>query len=212
MSWLQVTNNAESTLNGAIDNDDTSMVVTSATPFPTTTPFRLTLEDEIVEVTVVAGTTFTITRGVEGTTGAAHADGTPVYLNILASHIQEIQAAFIFGAKVKAETRNSATASGDVSYTGYGFTPSGLIIFASGLTLNGLGSSNPAKAMFNLFQSYSVSGHMNIVTDTIVWCGVNVDNFTYASLKSYDADGFTLTWTRVVSPTGTINMTVFAIK
>lgn len=91
MSWLQVKNKAEGSLNGGITDVATSMVVASAAPFPAAVPFRLTIENEIVEVTVIAGATYTITRAVEDTAGAAHADLTPVYLNITASIIQQIQ-------------------------------------------------------------------------------------------------------------------------
>lgn len=72
------TNNAQTTLNGAINNSVTSLVVTSAATFPTAANFRLRIEDEIMLVTAVSGTTFTVTRGIEGTTAASHPDQAPV--------------------------------------------------------------------------------------------------------------------------------------
>lgn len=78
MALEQYTNNAATTLNGAINNSVTSLVVTSATGFPTVPNFRIIVENEIMLVTAVSGTTYTVTRGVEGTTAASHADLTVV--------------------------------------------------------------------------------------------------------------------------------------
>lgn len=73
-------NNAQSTLDGAINSSVTSLVVTDASSFPTNPQFRLKINDELLLVTAVAGTTFTVTRGVEGTTAVAHADDDTVTL------------------------------------------------------------------------------------------------------------------------------------
>lgn len=72
------TNNASTTLNGAINNAVTSLVVTSASLFPTAGNFRIRIEDEIMLVTAVAGTTFTVTRAYEGTAAASHANAVTV--------------------------------------------------------------------------------------------------------------------------------------
>lgn len=68
----QFANNASSTLNGAITSVAATLVVTSAAPFPTVPQFRLIIDSELLLVTAVAGTTFTVTRGAEGTLAAAH--------------------------------------------------------------------------------------------------------------------------------------------
>lgn len=73
-----VTNNASSSLNGAINNSVTSLVVASASGFPSTGNFRILIDSEILLVTAVAGTTFTVTRGVEGTSAASHIDTSAV--------------------------------------------------------------------------------------------------------------------------------------
>lgn len=74
----QYANNAATTLNGTITSGALSLVVLSATAFPTTGNFQIIIEDEIIQVTAVAGTTFTIVRGREGTTAAAHSSGATV--------------------------------------------------------------------------------------------------------------------------------------
>jgi hypothetical protein len=70
---------AATTLNGAITNVATSLVVTSATGWPTLPQFRLRIDDELIVVGGVSGTTFSsLTRGAEGTAAAAHANGASV--------------------------------------------------------------------------------------------------------------------------------------
>lgn len=66
-------NEYQTTLNGAINNSVTSLVVTNATGSPTAN-FRIRIDDEYLLVTAKAGTTFTVTREVEGSAAASHAD------------------------------------------------------------------------------------------------------------------------------------------
>lgn len=66
-------------LNGAIDASQTTLVVDSASGFPTEGEYRIKIESEIINVTGGQGTTtWTVTRGVDGTTGATHADNKDV--------------------------------------------------------------------------------------------------------------------------------------
>jgi hypothetical protein len=76
----QFTNSAATTLNGGINNSTTSVVVQSATGFPTTGNFRILIDSEILLVTSVAGATFTVAaRGtIEGTSAASHSNGAAV--------------------------------------------------------------------------------------------------------------------------------------
>lgn len=58
-----------------------TMQVSSAAPFPADSDFTLTLGDtEIVLVTTISGTTFTIERGQENTTAVTHLSGASVKL------------------------------------------------------------------------------------------------------------------------------------
>lgn len=114
------------------------------------------------------------------------------------------------GLKVKAETRDMAAASGDVSYTGYGFTPTGLIIFANATAGFSIASSNPAKGYVIL--GIRASQYFTPGENYIVQIKPTTGTWQNAIVKSYDADGFTLTWALYGAPTGTINMNVFAFK
>jgi hypothetical protein len=67
-----------STLSGSITNSATALTVTSASTFPTTGTFRVLIDDEIIKVTGVSGTTFTIVRGQESTTAVSHGSGATV--------------------------------------------------------------------------------------------------------------------------------------
>jgi len=71
-------NGGVTTLNGGITDSATSLVVTSASSFPSSPDFRITIDDEVLLVTAISGTTFTVERGKEGTTAAAHSDTTAV--------------------------------------------------------------------------------------------------------------------------------------
>ena len=78
MAAEQFANNAQSTLNGALDNSQLTLVVTSAASFPTQGNFRVLIDSEIMLVTGVSGSTFTVTRGAESTTPATHSNGATV--------------------------------------------------------------------------------------------------------------------------------------
>ena len=72
-------NQAVTTLSAAITTTTaTSCSVIDATSFPATGNFRIKIDGEILIVTGVAGNTFTISRGAEGTTAATHASGASV--------------------------------------------------------------------------------------------------------------------------------------
>ena len=75
----QFANNAATTLSAAITmTTATSCTVTSAAGFPASGSFRIKIDGEILVVTAVAGTTFTVTRGAEGTVAATHANSADV--------------------------------------------------------------------------------------------------------------------------------------
>jgi hypothetical protein len=76
---LVLSNSAQSTLNGAIDNSTLSIVVASGASF--TAPVAIRIENEFIKVCSKSTNTFTVCsggRGVYGSTAASHADGLPV--------------------------------------------------------------------------------------------------------------------------------------
>ena len=99
MANMLFANNCNTTLSGSLTNVATTMSVTSATGFPSPTGsqyFYCTLADaatqttiEIVKVTAVSGTTFTIVRGQDGTTGTIFASGAVVSLRLVAASLND---------------------------------------------------------------------------------------------------------------------------
>ena len=99
MANMLFANNCNTTLSSSLTNVATTMSVTSATGFPVPTGsqyFYCTLADaatqttiEIVKVTAVSGTTFTIVRGQDGTTGTIFASGAVVSLRLVAASLND---------------------------------------------------------------------------------------------------------------------------
>lgn len=83
-------NNYKTFLDGSIDNSQTSIVVASDTGSPSVN-FRIRIDDELMIVTAKAGATFTVTRGAEGTTAAAHNDDASVTGVLTAGALTAIQ-------------------------------------------------------------------------------------------------------------------------
>ena len=79
-NFEQFANNASTILNmsGNLSSVATSLVVSSSTGFPAGGNFRILIDAEIILVTGVSGTTWTITRGAESTTAASHLNGATV--------------------------------------------------------------------------------------------------------------------------------------
>ena len=68
----QYANNPATTLSGSLTSGATSISVVSASDFPTSGDFTIIIDSELMLVTGVSGTTWTVERGAESTTPAAH--------------------------------------------------------------------------------------------------------------------------------------------
>jgi len=105
-------------------------------------------------------------------------------------------------SKIITATRDMTAASGDVAYTGVGFMPSSIqvvvAINASFAFCVGFADSLKAGATVSqyLADTFNATNYLiNIAPSNTVQ--------QLAIVKTYDADGFTLTWTKVSTPTGT---------
>ena len=74
----QFANNAASPLASGISSVATTLSVASAAKFPAVPQFRIIVDGELMLVTGVSGNTFTVNRGIEGTTPVAHAAGATI--------------------------------------------------------------------------------------------------------------------------------------
>lgn len=73
----------DTTLTTAVGSTDTSLVVAAISGYPSSFPYTLvidpdTAKEELVTVSAAAGTTFTVARGADGTTGVSHDIGAVV--------------------------------------------------------------------------------------------------------------------------------------
>lgn len=118
MSVDGFSNAYSSTLSGAMDNSQLTLSVTSATGAPSTVPFRLRIRaegantNEIVTVTSVSGTTYTITRASESYAGvqtaSAHASGATIEHVLTAGALATLATATAFiGARAYAASTQS---------------------------------------------------------------------------------------------------------
>lgn len=137
-----------------------------------------------------------------GESGSIHCNGTALYTT---------------GSKAQANTkigsfsRDTTTASGTQAITGVGFKPSAVIFFS------------------NINTTTAVSVGMDNTTTTTNYFGTGSGNFagsgsasitgyvsggnTYdGKITSMDDDGFTITWTKTGSPTGTLSCLYLAIR
>ena len=85
---------AKTTLSSAIDSSSTSLQLAAASGLPSQYPFTLILEkdtanEEIVEVTGLVGSAYSITRGVDGTSAKSHSIGAIVEHGVSARDFSE---------------------------------------------------------------------------------------------------------------------------
>ena len=210
-------NNCNTTLNGGITAIATSMVVTSATGFPSPTGsqyFYCTLADattqttiEIVKVTAVSGTTFTIVRGQDGTSGTAFASGAVVSLRLVRASLQDFPLLDEANTFTFAPTFNTALAVGSggtgvTTSTGTGSvvlntSPTLTTPSISGGTIDNtiIGGTTPAAGTFTTLTS---SGTATLANGSTTYVTITGD----ASYPMVKATGGTNT-PLVLSPLGT---------
>lgn len=112
--------------------------------------------------------------------------------------------------KISSFTRAMTTASGSQIITGIGFRPK-LILFQCGIPGTGFGSSGTVTTDSQLASLYSTP-NMSPAQAYAGFAGIDVSNYQTFVVASFDADGFTLTWTKVASPTGTAAIVATCFK
>ncbi len=111
--------------------------------------------------------------------------------------------------KATSISRDTAAASGNVAYTGIGFLPKAILFFANvnGTARSSWGYTTSSAAGDNscIFDDNGDSaGTYAVAANNCMYIETGGANTQKAALASFDSDGFTLTWTKVGSPTGTI--------
>lgn len=114
-------------------------------------------------------------------------------------------------------TRDISTASGTQAITGVGFQPTHIIfIGATGATNKAGSTSITGDSGLGNRSNYAAFSGADVeygdATNGLVLCMGATPDQSYVSGISYDSDGFTLTWVKQGSPTGTANITYLAMK
>lgn len=112
----QLSNGAFSVLASAMDDSQTTLTVASAALFPSDGNFRVLVESELMLVTAVSGTTFTVVRGIESTSAAAHVSEVAVLQVFTAGSLERVMLDNIplFGATQRPQVGSLTDASGNV--------------------------------------------------------------------------------------------------
>lgn len=119
-------NNPATTLQGDITNSATSITVNSSATFPATGAFHALIDGEIITVTAISGTTWTITRGAEGSTAATHNDGAVIRLIVTAASLRSLMDYSINQGRLTTESGVCVSASDRTSQSTIYWTPCGL--------------------------------------------------------------------------------------
>lgn len=125
---------------------------------------------------------------------------------------QAMDAATRLVSKIISTTRDMTAASGDVSYTGVGFTPTALICLSNvdaGTNTHSIGVADSALAEAHLGR---LANGNNYTEALLLTAETSSNNYQTAVVKTFDADGFTLTWAKTNSPTGTLKLTFLCFR
>ena len=149
---IQFSNLASTTLASGVSSSATSVSVTSASLFPTLGGgdyFYATLGagtgSEIVKVTAISGTTFTVIRGQDDTTAVSHSAGVDCALRVTAAALEDLR---------DSPNVESVSKSGDIMTGNLSLGQNNKAIFNSQLEVYGDGSNSHIKD--------TSSGNLNI--------------------------------------------------
>lgn len=111
-------------------------------------------------------------------------------------------------------TRDTSVASGTQAVTGVGFKPAA-VIFIAGVSGGGIRASFGFDNLTAAQSIYSLGSAGNFNPDSSNSIGlVSVLNTDYVlgKISSLDSDGFTVTWTKTGSPTGSCVVIALALR
>lgn len=196
--------------------DGLAQVVTTAGVLDTTKVVDPATAQSLTNKTITDSTNNVMAKSLKSATttvdvSAATAPVTGQVLKATDSTHATWQDATALSSKVITLTRDLTTATGDVAYTGVGFIPTSISAFGvvDGTAFVSEGFSDSTKASQCIYQygantwSYSAG---------LVAMSPSISAYQIATVKSYDADGFTLTWTKTSTPTGTATVRVICYK
>lgn len=113
-------------------------------------------------------------------------------------------------ANIVGFTRDLTLAAGAQAVTGLGFKPRAIIF-----TVGTIGSGNYASIAFadaDAVGGMFINGALNGSTSAAGLTGSSGGNFQSFTVTSFDADGFTVTWAKSGSPTGTAQVQALCFR
>jgi len=146
------------TLTGALSNSAVTVVVDSLSGFPGSVPWTGiidadTASEELVEVTNVAGTTLTVTRGVDGTSATTHDAGATFRHGVSGRDFNETNS-HAFDTTTDTHSQYLLKSGGTVTGT---LTVSGGTTFSGTLQKGGHPSASPTTVTHMLVQTYATA-------------------------------------------------------
>jgi len=112
-------------------------------------------------------------------------------------------------------SRDTSAAGADVAYTGVGFKPKGIIFMALQNSADEMSIGFDTKvALSAMYDGNALSANVwaNAGTTISIYPLEGSSTVQSAIVKTFDADGFTLTWTKTGSPTGTALVNYIAFR
>lgn len=194
-------NNFTTTLNGAITDSATSITLTSASGLPAigaNENFNLTIYEggvgtEIITVTDDASSpTFTVTRGVDGTSGLAFSDGALVELRIDSLSFEDVLSAdespqLRGDLDIQAHKITTTTTNGDIELDSGGL---GNIIFSNDASEVGR-VEDDGKVKFGTTQGFSSAGFTFMNSGSPYMCYTNSDTDSGNKISGYTIPHYT---------------------
>jgi len=150
----------KTTLASSIGSSDTTMTTASMSGFPSSYPYTLILEkdsanEEIVTVTAVVGTSLTITRGVDGTSGRSHSAGISVEHGVIALDFTNFRSHEAAGSNVH-DIGSGASVVGTATTQTLSNKTLGSALAAGGFKITGL--ADPTNAQDAATKNWAETG------------------------------------------------------
>ena len=160
--------------------------------------------DQITTASKVSGTSLTGLASITSGAGVIPTNNLPAFIAYADTRF-----------KIGSFTRDLAAASTDVAYTSVGFKPTAIMFFGGVTTdkifsLMGVAQVGAQGEIFD--NAFNTADTYQISTSYAIFLGTAAGSDQYATVKSFDTDGFTLDWVKDGTPTGTATIVYFAYR
>jgi len=160
---VKFTNNASTTLTSAVSINDTSISVNSSAGFPdisSTGYFYATVDSEVLKVTAVSGTTWTIDAAT-----VTHNNNSTIELRVTAEVLEDVRTETTYTAG----TNVAISGSNVISSTDTTYTASGLVAIdgSNNITTTANNYTHPSVGHLPSSVSQTEAGYLDGVTSSI---------------------------------------------